>query len=471
VFPVLYDANRTVLSLPPLINGAHSAISLDTTDVFIECTATDLNKAKIVLNTVVAAFSQYSATEFAAEPVDVTDSLGETKTYPDYMTRFVEADPKYVNGRIGVDIAPRDMAALLCRMQLPTKLNEETGMLRVEVPPTRSDVLHACDIAEDVAIAHGYNNIKRTVPPVNTVGAQQPLNHFSDLVRGEMAMLGFSEVLTWILCSHDDNFANVSREDTGNCAAIVANPSGLDVQVARSSLLQGVLKAMGANKDAPLPAKLFEVGDVVLIDADKDVGARNARRLLVLYSDKKSGFEIVHGVLDRIMVVTGAAKGGDAGYEMVESDEATFFPGRQARIVKDGKDIGVFGIVHPDVLTEVRHRQPVLDPRARPRAVAGRGGIRVRKGEFFFPSGGCLIIRRSRETGENKSDSSINVSVSVRVRFAPSLRARRLSSLVPPPPRAFGRTISPRPRTRTASRSFQDRADTLRATTRRTPPS
>jgi phenylalanyl-tRNA synthetase beta chain len=130
----------------------------------------------------------------------------------------------------------------------------------------------------------------------------------------------------------------------------VANPSGLDVQVARSSLLQGVLKAMGANKDAPLPAKLFEVGDVVLIDADKDVGARNARRLLVLYSDKKSGFEIVHGVLDRIMVVTGAAKVGDAGYEMVESDEATFFPGRQARIVKDGKDIGVFGIVHPDVL-------------------------------------------------------------------------------------------------------------------------
>ena len=350
VFPVLYDANRTVLSLPPLINGAHSAITLDTTDVFIECTATDLNKAKIVLNTVVAAFSQYSATEFAAEPVDVVDSLGETKTYPDYMTRFVEADPKYINGRIGVDIAPRDMAALLCRMQLPTKLVEETGMLRVEVPPTRSDVLHACDIAEDVAIAHGYNNIKRTIPPVNTVGAQNPLNHFSDLVRGEMAMLGFSEVLTWILCSHDDNFANVSREDDGNCAAIVANPSGLDVQVARSSLLQGVLKAMGANKDAPVPARLFEVGDVVLVDGAKDVGAKNSRRLLVLYSDKKSGLEVVHGVLDRIMVVTGAAKGGDAGYEMVESDEATFFPGRQAFVTRGGENIGTLGIVHPDVL-------------------------------------------------------------------------------------------------------------------------
>jgi phenylalanyl-tRNA synthetase beta chain len=107
VFPVLYDANRVVLSLPPLINGAHSAISLETTDVLIECTATDLNKAKIVLNTMVAAFSQYSATEFAAEPVDVVDAMGQSKTYPDFMTRFVEADPAYINKRIGVNIEAR----------------------------------------------------------------------------------------------------------------------------------------------------------------------------------------------------------------------------------------------------------------------------------------------------------------------------------------------------------------------------
>ena len=44
---------RTVLSLPPIINGAHSAIKLETKNVFIECTATDLTKAKIVLNTMV----------------------------------------------------------------------------------------------------------------------------------------------------------------------------------------------------------------------------------------------------------------------------------------------------------------------------------------------------------------------------------------------------------------------------------
>ena len=354
VFPVIYDAERTVLSLPPIINGAHSAISLDTTDVFIECTATDLNKAKIVLNTVVTMFSEYSANKFAVEPVDVVSSSGDERAYPDFMTRFVDVDPDYVRKRIGVtaaDIDTKAMAALLCRMQLPTKIDGD--VLRVEVPPTRSDILHPCDVAEDVAIAYGYNNInkEKAGPNVVTVGAQQPLNNFSDLVRQEMASQGFSEVLTWILCSHDDNFANVNREDDGDCAAIVANPSSLDVQVARSSLLHGVLKAMGANKDAPVPAKLFEVGDVVLLDASKDVGARNSRRLLVLYSNTTSGFEVAHGALDRVMQITGAAKDGDAGYTLDTSmNEATYFPGRQAGIVRDGKRIGVMGVVHPTVL-------------------------------------------------------------------------------------------------------------------------
>ena len=354
VFPVIYDAERTVLSLPPIINGAHSAISLDTTDVFIECTATDLNKAKIVLNTVVTMFSEYSANKFAVEPVDVVSSSGDERAYPDFMTRFVDVDPDYVRKRIGVtaaDIDTKAMAALLCRMQLPTKIDGD--VLRVEVPPTRSDILHPCDVAEDVAISYGYNNInkEKAGPNVVTVGAQQPLNNFSDLVRQEMASQGFSEVLTWILCSHDDNFANVSREDDGDCAAIVANPSSLDVQVARSSLLQGVLKAMGANKDAPVPAKLFEVGDVVLLDESKDVGARNSRRLLVLYSNTTSGFEVAHGALDRVMQITGAAKDGDAGYTLDTSlNEATYFPGRQAGIVRDGKRIGVMGVVHPTVL-------------------------------------------------------------------------------------------------------------------------
>lgn len=58
VYPVVTDSSGEVLSLPPVINSHVSRIQLETTDVFIECTATDLTKANVVLDTVVAMFSQ-----------------------------------------------------------------------------------------------------------------------------------------------------------------------------------------------------------------------------------------------------------------------------------------------------------------------------------------------------------------------------------------------------------------------------
>jgi len=69
VYPVIYDANNVVLSLPPIINGEHSKITLNTKNIFFEVTATDLTKASIVLDTLVTMFSQYCDKPFTVEPV------------------------------------------------------------------------------------------------------------------------------------------------------------------------------------------------------------------------------------------------------------------------------------------------------------------------------------------------------------------------------------------------------------------
>ena len=71
MYPVIYDATDTGLSLPPIINGQHSRISADTKDVFIECTGTDMTKLHTVLNNIVAMFSEYSSSKFTVEPVEV----------------------------------------------------------------------------------------------------------------------------------------------------------------------------------------------------------------------------------------------------------------------------------------------------------------------------------------------------------------------------------------------------------------
>jgi phenylalanyl-tRNA synthetase beta chain len=42
LYPAFYDAKRTLLSLPPIINSYATKISVDTKNVFIDITGTDL---------------------------------------------------------------------------------------------------------------------------------------------------------------------------------------------------------------------------------------------------------------------------------------------------------------------------------------------------------------------------------------------------------------------------------------------
>lgn len=52
LYPVVYDSNNVVLSLPPIINSHHSRINVDTKNIFIECTATDITKV-IIYTTII----------------------------------------------------------------------------------------------------------------------------------------------------------------------------------------------------------------------------------------------------------------------------------------------------------------------------------------------------------------------------------------------------------------------------------
>ena len=193
VYPVIYDTNNVVLSLPPIINGEHSKITLNTKNIFFEVTATDLTKASIVLDTLVTMFSQYCESPFTVEPVETLLPGGETLTYPklSYRTESVKADK--VNANIGINLKADEMSALLTKMCLPTEVGAG-GSLTVTVPPTRADVLHPADIYEDVAIAHGYNNIVKTIPKTLTVAKQLPVNKLTDQLREAVAQAGFTEV-------------------------------------------------------------------------------------------------------------------------------------------------------------------------------------------------------------------------------------------------------------------------------------
>ena len=134
-----------------------------------------------------------------------------------------------------------------------------------------------------------------------------------------------------------DDVSNKLRKEMQDNAVHIANPKTLEFQIARTTLLPGLLKTVQANLKMPLPMKLFEISDVVLKDATKDVGAKNQRNLCAIYYNKSPGFETVHGLLDRVMQlleVPSVKPGDPAGYFLRGSDDDTYFPGRSAEIGK-----------------------------------------------------------------------------------------------------------------------------------------
>ncbi|XP_067951557.1 phenylalanine--tRNA ligase beta subunit-like [Watersipora subatra] len=360
VYPVIYDADGVVLSMPPIINGDHSKITLNTKNVFIEMTATDLTKARIALDILVIMFSEYCDEPFTVEKVEVITPDHRVEVYPLLPYRNQKVYAPGLNRSIGIDENPAQIASSLSRMCLTSCLDPtDSDFITVTIPPNRPDVIHLADIVEDVAIAHGYDNITRTLPKTNTTGEQFNLNKITDLLRKEIAQAGFTECLSFILCSAGDVSDKLRKEINSVPAVHISKPKATEFQVARTCLLPGILKTLSSNISMPLPLKLFEISDVVIKDPAAEVGAHNERRFAAVNYNKSAGFEIVHGLLDRLMQLLEIPYAKDeTGYYIRAADDTTYLPGRCAEVVAKGKVVGKLGILHPDVITQFKLTLP-----------------------------------------------------------------------------------------------------------------
>ena len=125
---------------------------------------------------------------------------GRTQTTPDIDSISMSARASYINSCTGLSLTARTVADLLARMSLAATVStNDVDQLLVQVPPTRPDILHECDIMEDAAVAYGFNNLISTFPSTHTVAKPLAISKLSDLVRREWAQAGWVEVLPLIL--------------------------------------------------------------------------------------------------------------------------------------------------------------------------------------------------------------------------------------------------------------------------------
>jgi len=374
VFPVIRDANGVVLSIPPIINGKHSMITTNTKNVFIEVTGLDETRASIVLDVMCTMFSEYCATPFTVEKVEVRGP-SQTVLTPSWETRTVEVTLDYLTKGIGLPIDKDRVVSYLRRMQLPAELSPSGTSVIVSVPPLRSDILHPCDVLEDVAIGYGFNTIleNAVAPPTVCRGVQRPLEQICSTLSKELAHAGWTEVLTFGLCSEADNYDSLRRKKDGK-AVIVGNPLGEQTSTLRTNLFSGLLKTVFHNMKVPLPMNIFELSDVVKLDTGVDVGARNERNLCAFHVSTGSSFEVIHGLLDTVLHLNrilhfleyeeweARYKKKAEGifytkyYRLIADKDDVYFPGSCGRVelydtvANSVTVLGHCGVIHPEVL-------------------------------------------------------------------------------------------------------------------------
>ncbi len=345
-YPLMVDSEGNVLSVPPIINSAYTGkVSEETKNVFIEMTGKDLERLKVALNVLVAAFHDRGG-EVQSVDVNYPD---ETVVTPDMTPKKFSIDPDECRKLLGLDITDDEMIKLLKNARYDAE--NKGGKITVKYPAYRNDIMHSRDVIEDIAVAYDINTVEPEPPEISTIGCMDPLEEFSDTVRGVMTGLGFQEVLTFSLINKENLFSKMNMKEGEVCE--IANPVSANWNAIRSWLLPSIMDFLKSNLHVEYPQRVFEVGEVISIDESAETGTITEKKLACAVCDREAGYEAISSILDALL------RSMDAEYTLKGKLHESLIGGRSAEIVIGGASIGIVGEIHPQVLNNWGIEKPV----------------------------------------------------------------------------------------------------------------
>lgn len=337
-YPLITDAGGRVLSMPPIINGNITQLTEHTTDVFVDVTGTSEEACSGVLNIIGTALADRGGSIH-----EVTIERGGKRSgTPDLNRRSVDVSLRSMNETLGVSIDGERAMSLLRRMGHFCELKD--GTITVRVQPFRMDIMHPVDVIEDAAISYGYDNFGVSPPASQTVGGLTAMTSASELVSEIMIGYGYSQVITFMISGTRSEFDRMLLPESESVT--ILNPVLEESNMLRASLLPGMLLLLEANKHNELPQRIFEVGDVHRPGRKRYFSAMSIH--------PKATFAEIKSLADAI------GRDLKLGLRMTESGDSRFIEGRQMSVTRNGETIGIFGELHPEVITNFNLYNPIV---------------------------------------------------------------------------------------------------------------
>jgi len=341
-FPIFMDANKKIMSMPPIINSNDTGrITEETSGVFIECSGFNLPYLKKVLNILVAVFADMGGDIYQMKIEDKESYLS-----PDLSYEKVKLKLDDVNRTLGLKLNEKEVKKYLEKMQI----EYENGV--ASVPPFRTDILHWIDLVGDISIGYGFENFVPEMPQISTIAEEDSTSKTKRKISEILTGLGLLECSSYHLNTKDE----VLKNDSNFKGFIEVEESKTEYNVLRPDLFTNSMKILSENSDSSYPQKIFETGDVFRLDKTgiSDSGVSELSHLVISLSDDKINFTEIKQILDYLFKMM------NKKYSLVEGVNDLFIPGRTGKIMVDSIEVGVIGEVSPTVLKNWGIGMPVV---------------------------------------------------------------------------------------------------------------
>ncbi len=281
---------------------------------------------------------QLGAGEVIDGVIDVDNSDPNPKRLP--------FEPDKINALLGLELSAEEQSKYL------NKLGFEIDGNDVVVPFFRTDIARMCDVAEEVARMYGYDKI-----PTTLYAGEMVQGEFTPAQQAERAAAlvcreaGFDESMSHSFISPKFyDMIGWDENDPRRISTTILNPLGEDFSVMRTTVLPSMLDNLAHNHAHRNPtASLYELGTIYTPavkdgKADPDV-LPHEEKILTLGTYGRLSFFQFKGAIEALLRELNI-KGVSFAPEKANP---SYHPGRCAKVLIDGKEIGVFGTIHPTV--------------------------------------------------------------------------------------------------------------------------
>ena len=372
---VIADAEKPV-ALAGIMGGYDSEITETTADVLLE--SAYFNPSSIRATAKALGISTEASYRFerGADPGIVLAALdraaqliadlaagsickGIVDVYPGQQPlRQIQLRPERVNFILGTTLAAAEMVQILSDLGFDVKA-DSTENYHVTVPTFRSDITREIDLIEEIARVYGYDNIPTTLPKGDIpIPVPSPSTEVRKRTKQFLLAAGMMEAINYSFC--DPNCFDKIRftaDDPRRDALKLRNPLSPEMSVLRTTLIPGILENAQHNRNHQIDTiALFEIGSVFIQNNGSGIATLEPERVAGIlagqigegvYSNpyREPDFYDIKGLAEGILEVCGIVD-----YTLQKTDAQTFHPGRNAAVLLDNKQLGIFGEAHPEVL-------------------------------------------------------------------------------------------------------------------------